>query len=150
MSLEKAELDLLAIQEQLHLQPDSITLINLERATASKFRNVKNDYGVFLKQKAKVSWLKYGDDNTTIFHHSIKQRRIHHSINFLELGGKIVSDPILIQRAFYDFYHTLLGTAMEHRRKILLPVVESRPALSQTHRDLFTLQFSETDIKEAL
>lgn len=49
-------------------------------------------------------WLKHGDDNTSLFHRSIKQRRIHNRVNTLLIDGCSISDPLLIQQAFQKFY----------------------------------------------
>lgn len=37
-------------------------------------------YLYFLKQKAKIDWIKAGDENTSLFHQSIKSRNIQNQV----------------------------------------------------------------------
>ncbi|XP_062089476.1 uncharacterized protein LOC133796011 [Humulus lupulus] len=48
-------------------------------------------YESFLRQRSKITWLRFGDDNTSYFHASIKQRSACNRITaYLDEHGKIV------------------------------------------------------------
>ena len=66
-------------------------------------RQVKKEYNSLMQQKAKVDWLKYGDDNTVFFHNITKHRAAHKKINTLVLDSNTVSNPSLIKHAFVSY-----------------------------------------------
>ena len=43
-----------------------------EQKAVENLRKVKADFTFYISQKAKLNWLKYGDNNTKLFHKSIK------------------------------------------------------------------------------
>ncbi|KAK7267062.1 hypothetical protein RIF29_19726 [Crotalaria pallida] len=64
----------------------------------------------FLKQKAKESWLKDGDDNTGLFHISIKQRRYHNRVLRLQDDdGRNINGQENINNTFIRFYKELFN-----------------------------------------
>ncbi|XP_062074993.1 uncharacterized protein LOC133779000 [Humulus lupulus] len=76
----RVELHMRDIQGALQLDPLSIRIINEEVAARASYRKCQDNYLAFLKQKAKISWLNEGDDNTSFFHQSLKQRRSINSV----------------------------------------------------------------------
>ncbi|XP_074300223.1 uncharacterized protein LOC141631456 [Silene latifolia] len=72
------------IQIQLHNNPGDHVLSNAEREAADTYRHLCKVQYSFLSQKAKVDWLKFGDENTNT------------------CDG--------IEKAFLDYYKSLLGT----------------------------------------
>lgn len=63
VSVREAEQALSAAQAALHDNPQDITLASVERACAQNLVEAKKLYAPFLQQRAKISWLKYGDEN---------------------------------------------------------------------------------------
>ncbi|KAK1440845.1 hypothetical protein QVD17_06677 [Tagetes erecta] len=55
--------------------PNDSGLRDKERACSLEYEKVAYDLELFLKQKAKVDWLKAGDSNTAFFHKMIKRNR---------------------------------------------------------------------------
>ena len=108
VKFKRFEEDFLSVQNQLHQNPNDQHLASAEYILVAQYRSAKRDYGEFLKQKAKLSWLKYSDENTLVFHQSIKQRAIHNKINMLCINDAILTAPLQIQDAFYSFYSNLL------------------------------------------
>ncbi|KAK7281507.1 hypothetical protein RIF29_09565 [Crotalaria pallida] len=100
---------------------DSADLINgnpkqtFEKAPSQAKKDLVNQYNgvrtaaeLFLRQKAKLLWLKDGDANTKIFHQSIKKRLYHNRVlNITKDDGSTISDPILIHKEFQCFYEKL-------------------------------------------
>lgn len=64
------------IQTRMHSNPGNAALANEEVKAVNEYKNKHRAYMSFLRQKAKATWLKDGDDNSTIFHQSIRQRRV--------------------------------------------------------------------------
>ena len=85
------------------MHPNDPEYATIECGLALKLSKVKKDYATLLSQRAKLKCLTYGDDNTTIFHRSISQRQVQNIINFLVCNDTLVSDPVLIKDAFYDY-----------------------------------------------
>lgn len=69
--VQEAEVALILVQGQLHQNPFDTSLAQHGRDVAAKYR----------------------DDNTGLFHRSIKQRRIHNRVNSLLINGCSVTDP---------------------------------------------------------
>lgn len=103
-----------------------------------------------MKQKAKISWLKHGDENTSVFHQSIKQRAIHNRANMICLNDAIIIDPQQIQDAFYKFYSHLFYIKMDNKKRTHLGIAQSGPRIDQRQQNLLNLSFSNTEIKDAI
>lgn len=117
-SMDAAEIELHRAQAVLHDHPRDPLFASLEVKAASKFKQAKEDYFVYVQQLAKLQWITHGDENTKIFHQRLKQRRSINCINVLYVDGFIVSDMDRIHQAFDAFYSDLLCYALPNRRKI--------------------------------
>ncbi|XP_062093615.1 uncharacterized protein LOC133799633 [Humulus lupulus] len=83
----KANLLLRELQEKLHKDPLNECLINQEQMAKENFLHYHKAYMMFLAQKAKVIWLANGDENTHIFHASLKARRLQNRIMSIRNEG---------------------------------------------------------------
>lgn len=89
----------------------------------------------FLRQKAKVAWLTHGDDNTKVFHQSLRLRRVQARIyGITNMQGTGVNDSTGVANAFLDFYQQLLGSQATGRRKVDGRIVAMGPVLNQKER----------------
>ncbi|XP_062076194.1 uncharacterized protein LOC133780513 [Humulus lupulus] len=68
-------------QVSLQKNPHSKELQREELLAGESFAYHARAYDSFLRQKSKVDWLRYGDDNTAYFHACLKQRRANNSIS---------------------------------------------------------------------
>src|SRR5688500_15833392 len=66
--LRKAEHHLSVTQNQMQSKPLNPRYAEKEQKAAENLRKVKADFTSYISQKAKLNWLKYGDDNTKLFH----------------------------------------------------------------------------------
>ncbi|WOG84202.1 hypothetical protein DCAR_0103384 [Daucus carota subsp. sativus] len=57
-----------------------------------------------LKQKARLSWLKLGDGNTSFFHRTVQIRRHRNNIKRIIWNDVWISDPEGIKRTFFQFF----------------------------------------------
>ncbi|XP_062110517.1 uncharacterized protein LOC133821977 [Humulus lupulus] len=65
---------MLEIQDQLQSDPGNNQLIKEEIARRKEYQSAHKNLVQFLKQKVKEDWLKHGDENTKLFHNSIRHR----------------------------------------------------------------------------
>ena len=79
----KAYRRMIELQEQMHRNHDVDGLTQITEAelqAVQEYREKHKAYLEFLGQKAKMEWLKDGDENTRLFHQSIKARRVQNQI----------------------------------------------------------------------
>ena len=74
IDIAKAKADLLDIQNHMHSYPEKSELASDESSFASHLWFLQVDLEGSLRHKAKLQWIKLGDDNTAFFHISITQR----------------------------------------------------------------------------
>lgn len=99
------------IQTIMHSNPGNAELATEEVKAINEYKNKHKAYMYFLRQKAKATWLKDGDDNSTIFHQSIRQRRVKNFVNGIyDMPGcwKEIKDKV--KDVFLDYYKCLFGT----------------------------------------
>ena len=64
----------------------------------------------FYMQKSRITWLMYGDQNTTFFHKIVQTRTSFNAIRKLVLqNGDIITDPTAIKQAAASYFAQFLG-----------------------------------------
>lgn len=64
----------------------------------------------FYMQKSRITWLKYGDQNTVFFHKIVQTRTSFNAIRKLVLqNGAIITDPTEIKQAAANYFAHFLG-----------------------------------------
>lgn len=120
----KAYHDLLGLQEKLQNNPHDADIASQKKQAGIAYRKAHQNYVSFLQQKAKVEWLIEGDDNTHLFHQSLRMRRVQNRINSIHnLNGVWKTEPKDVNAAFLDYYMQLLGTEMTDRKNVHSSVV---------------------------
>ncbi|XP_062080507.1 uncharacterized protein LOC133785272 [Humulus lupulus] len=77
-------------QCQFQKDPHLADLQREERSTFETFSSQSRYYDSYLRQKRKINWLRFGDDNTAYFHACLKQRRATNRItSFINDAGQI-------------------------------------------------------------
>ena len=66
--------------------------------------NLENIWPSEVAQKAKVSWIVEGDENSSFFHGMLKKRRHQMLIRGIFLDGDWVHDHLVVKKVFYEFY----------------------------------------------
>lgn len=103
-----------------------------------------------MRQKAKLNWVQFGDDNTRFFHQSVKQRQRVNRILHLCIDGVEITDPTLIEQEFYRYYTNLFCTQLENRDRLKLTVARNGHVLTGSQQDYLKLCFSKEEIKAAM
>ncbi|KAM6596017.1 hypothetical protein CsatA_006541 [Cannabis sativa] len=97
----------------LALQHDPHSLIlqmELNQAREKK-QKCSNLYGSLLKQKSKVDWIKFGDENSAYFHACIKNRRDTNRIaSFVNEQGQVVEDYSKVVHHFLSHFKSFVGS----------------------------------------
>ncbi|XP_062118564.1 uncharacterized protein LOC133832206 [Humulus lupulus] len=115
------------------------------------FLHYHKAYMMFLAQKAKVIWMANGDENTHIFHASLKARRLQNMIMSIKNeGGTWVDTLAGIKEAFLDYYQRLLGTVMIQRKQVSRSIMNLGPVLTEAHTHILTTEFSNQEVKNAM
>ncbi|KAL2904980.1 DNA-directed RNA polymerase subunit beta [Bienertia sinuspersici] len=77
---EDAYSTLIQIQKELQGDPTNRDLCYKEKKETDQYKKKLHFYVQFLQQKARIKWLKDGDDNTTLFHRSLKAQRLRSNL----------------------------------------------------------------------
>ena len=102
--------DLIHIQNLMHTDPGNTKYSKKEKAATEEYRRTLDTYLSFLRQKSKATWIDKGDDNTRLFHQSIKARRYANKIHSIRDGsGEWVNTGEKVDEAFVKYYTELLG-----------------------------------------
>ncbi|XP_062089326.1 uncharacterized protein LOC133795881 [Humulus lupulus] len=143
--------DLQLIQEKLHKDPLNEMLVAKEVETRQLLKVAAKNYNSFFAQKEKIGWIKEGDDNTKLFHRSIKMKREQSKVYAIRTEqGTWVDDYEKVTEAFVEFYKKLLGGEMVNREKVNKKVVQEGPILSETQRIFLIRPYGEEEVKEAI
>ncbi|XP_062112572.1 uncharacterized protein LOC133823736 [Humulus lupulus] len=135
---------LIVCQAELTQNP----LITKEKEARTKYNERNATYLSFLQQKAKLHWMKDGDDNTSLFHTSIWTRKAMNRIySIKDMDGVWVDKPDQVIPAFLNFYYSLLGSKMEGRKSVLPQVINQGPSITEVHTCLLTSEFSNEEVK---
>lgn len=143
--------DMLNAQEAMHHNPTDQVLADQELLATNVYRVKHKAYLEFLKQKAKVDWIKSGDENIALFHQSIKSRNVQNQVYTIhDMSGGWKDDPVAVSDAFVSCYKYLLGTTHAHRKPVIQQVVQIGPVCSEDHKTILNAPFTTEEVKVAL
>ncbi|XP_056692011.1 uncharacterized protein [Spinacia oleracea] len=139
------------LQDELHLNPADIEVANKEKQAQQEYLVAHKAMLSFLAHKAKSMWLKEGDENTAMFHRSIRKRQIQNTIlSIKDMHGNWTTDPGQVPAVFQEYYEWLLGTKGNDRTSVKQVVVKKGPLVSADMAIMFSHSFSKEDIKVAI
>ncbi|XP_062093302.1 uncharacterized protein LOC133799300 [Humulus lupulus] len=143
--------NLIDLQESLRGQPQNEDLISQEIQARMHYTQIHKHYLLLLRQKAKANWIALGDDNTKLFHASMKQRRMQNTIySVRNRDGEWVNEYHEVTRAFLEFYDHLLGFKMGARTRVHNSLVKEGLLVSKSQADGLLLDYSPDEVKTAL
>ncbi|XP_074309508.1 uncharacterized protein LOC141643988 [Silene latifolia] len=110
-STEVARQQLDHIQTLMHNHAEDLSLLQPEKEAAKFYSELHTARFSFLQEKAKTDWLREGDANTAFYHRNIKARITQNKVlQIKDMNGITHFDPSSIEKAFLDYYISLLGT----------------------------------------
>ena len=142
----RSELD--EVQRGLDLDPFNSILREEHAAYLKAYNDAVLDEERFLKQKAKVEWLKVGDSNSAFFHKTVKSRVTRSRIDAVtDLDGKVL-DGENVTQAFITHYTRFLGHADPVENLNIVGLFSNR--LSQDQAIAMTTDVTDTEVREAI
>ncbi|GJR80252.1 putative RNA-directed DNA polymerase [Tanacetum coccineum] len=103
----RAELD--KVQADLDLDPFNVELREEEVGYVQAYNQAIIIQERFLKQKAKILWLKEGDSNSAYFHKAVKGRMSRSRIDVVADSEGILYENDQVADAFVSHYNVFLG-----------------------------------------
>ncbi|XP_074266789.1 uncharacterized protein LOC141590074 [Silene latifolia] len=138
------------VQSQLHLDPSNVLLQQNEKVAAEAYRELDKARVSFLSQKAKTQWCSEGDENTSYFHSTLKARRFQNRVFcILYRHGVLQYNNAGIEKAFEDYYKSLLGTS-KWVGNVHIPTVRHGVTVSETQAAELIRDVTNAEIYEAL
>ncbi|XP_074305519.1 uncharacterized protein LOC141640735 [Silene latifolia] len=137
-----------SLQTKLHLNPHDMNLREAEQQAAQNYNTLHRAQMSFMRQKAKVEWLKGGDENTGFFHKQIKARHIQNKVlSIKDTHGTLHKEPVLIENAFLEFYTDLLGTSRQ-TSSVHIPTVRTGKLITDQQKSLLLRHVTYDEIKK--
>ena len=144
------QLDLHQCQEELWRDPKNQELLGVENSYATELTKLKKAKEEYLRQKSKCEWAQHGDENTAVFHASLRNSAAkNRNINIKDMKGKECNSTESIQAAFIDFYESLLGTSNAVER-VNKRVIKAGNCLTAQHCEILTKHVTKEEVKQAL
>lgn len=138
-------------QTQLHNNPGNTEFAGKEHEAHEAYKQVHNNYISFLKQKAKVSWLLNGDENTHVFHQILKARRIHNRINAIQNEHREwISGTQEVQNAFVQYFSDIMGQTAPSRCSVKQENVDLGAKVTEKPSRASEVVFTEEEVKNAV
>ncbi|XP_056698498.1 uncharacterized protein [Spinacia oleracea] len=142
---------MLEAQNVIHQHTDDLSLADAELQVVQDYKIKHQAYVDFLRQKSKAAWIKDGDENTSLFHQSIKARNSQNQVySIFDMNGDWKDNPADVSQAFLDYYTALLGTTHSNRKSVLSHVVQTGPLVTEAHKAILNAPYTADEVKEAL
>lgn len=146
-----AKAEMIEAQENLHRYPTNEDLLEAEVKSRSRYIFLQKAYISFLSQKAKLEWVRGGDENTTIFHSFLKVRHKRNTINSVrDIEGNWQDTFCGFREAFLVYYKKILGSNMIGRRSVIRKIVQLGPILSNAQRHILQEEYQKQEVKNAV
>ncbi|XP_010693317.2 uncharacterized protein LOC104906279 [Beta vulgaris subsp. vulgaris] len=131
----KAHQEMVDAQLLRHQDPENIEHANAEIHAVEEYKVKHQALVEFIQQRAKVDWVKGGDEITKLFHRSIRARRVQNNVYAIsDMNGVWRDKPEEISEAFLSYYKYLLGTSQSNRRNVYPQIVKNGPLINETHK----------------
>ena len=139
------------IQNELQSSHMDVDLQQREQEAITQVRRWRKVEDMALLQKARINWIRKGDENTAFFHAAIKERRASNTIYDLQdADGKRHNKADEIQAEIIHYFQKLQGTATNYLQMIDRNIMRSDPQVDNNNAQNLIREISEEDIKRAL
>ncbi|XP_074291071.1 uncharacterized protein LOC141617832 [Silene latifolia] len=135
---------------QMHACPIDIDILAAEKVAADSYRHLCKAQHSYLCQKAKITWTKFGDENTQFFHNLIRARQVHNRVMCIKgVDGVMVNNPTDIEETFLQYYKDLLGSS-QATTSVHVPTVRTGQLVTQKHYNILLAPVTSAEIKECI
>ncbi|KAL0287714.1 UNVERIFIED_CONTAM: hypothetical protein Sradi_7118400 [Sesamum radiatum] len=91
--------------------------LNLVKCCRRVFSVAVNLEIIMLKQRAKMRWIKHGDQNSKVFFRKINASRVKQRVFQIKTaGGNLLTDQQDVKQEFISYFQHLLGGSSQNRR----------------------------------
>ncbi|XP_062113118.1 uncharacterized protein LOC133824265 [Humulus lupulus] len=138
-------------QYQLQQDPHSAEFQAEEQKAFVNLVQHSRFYDSYLRQRSKVNWLKFGDDNTTYFHACLKQRKESNRItSFVTDTRQIIEKYEDVVAHFLHHFRSILGSQSKTSSPIQKECFMHGNILSLEQQLVLIKPFSKKDVKNAM
>ncbi|XP_010678562.1 uncharacterized protein LOC104894095 [Beta vulgaris subsp. vulgaris] len=124
----KAQQVMMHAQQQMHLNPSDRVLADAE-----------------------LEALIAGDENTRVYHQSIKAKRLKNRIKSIkDEEGNWHNKADSLANAFLAYYKKLLGSNVDQRIEAMSQIVQAGPLVSDAHRAILNAPYTTEEVKNSL
>ncbi|XP_076957720.1 uncharacterized protein LOC143633271 [Bidens hawaiensis] len=100
-----------------------------------------------MKQKSRVRWASFGDDNSAYFHNMVNGRKARNAIPGLEIDGEWVSKPPLVKKHVLKFFRDHFKEKFKVRPPLECDDINKVP---MEYKESLIEPFSRKEIKDAV
>ncbi|XP_062100805.1 uncharacterized protein LOC133806729 [Humulus lupulus] len=138
-------------QCNLQQNPHLAKLQLAERTACLNFSHHSRIYESFLRQRSKITWLRFGDQNSAYFHASLKQRKAANRItSFLDDKGQINDKFEVVVAHFLNHFRSIMGSPSLTSFQIQKYCFIHGDTLSLDHQLSLIKLFTKKDVKSVL
>lgn len=142
----RTELD--EVQKSLDNDPTNTVLREEEAIFLEAFKNAILDEERFLKQRAKVDWLREGDSSSSYFHNIVKSKNHRSRIELVTGGNNVLHQGNVVPNVFVQHYENLLGV---EGNNLQLPDHVAFPSTINSDRAVWMVRdVTSSEIKDAM
>ncbi|XP_062089601.1 uncharacterized protein LOC133796135 [Humulus lupulus] len=126
-------------------------LSNIERVSHLDFKKKEAAYASFLYQQSKVDWMRFGDENSSLFYSSMKKRkRLNRIVSFVDEQGSVEVDYPKVVNHFTQHFQSFLGETSATSGLVDTSIVLSGPILSIEDQAFLIKPFTFKDVQTAM
>ncbi|XP_062080435.1 uncharacterized protein LOC133785197 [Humulus lupulus] len=116
-----------------------------------EYKKQEAAYVSYLYQKSKVDWIRFGDENSSMFYASMKKRKVvNRIVSFVDENGRVEVDYPKVISHFTQHFHSFLGGSSVASGLIEPSVVHSGPILSLDDQTFLIKPFTYQEVKTAM
>ncbi|XP_062103990.1 uncharacterized protein LOC133815128 [Humulus lupulus] len=125
--------------------------MKVEKEAYFKFGRQSRMYESFLRQRSKITWLRYGDENTSYFHASLKQRKIGNWItSFMNDAGQLNDNYEEVVAYFINHFKGFLGSSSSASTRVEQKCSQQGAILTLEQQLGLLMPFTKKDVKKSL
>lgn len=138
-------------QNALHQNPNDVKISDEERQAIMDYTQKSQAFLDFSKHKTRLEWIRDGDQNSALFHKSIKQKHQHNRIYAMrDEHDNWVDSPAGVAEAFLNYYKHLLGSCMDKRTTVKKDIVRRGPLVTNEMMQVLTSPYTKEEVTNAM
>ncbi|XP_062075434.1 uncharacterized protein LOC133779496 [Humulus lupulus] len=150
-SYEDCKTEFQKARSDLFSDPQNQILASAERVAFQRFKQQEKIYGSNLRQKSKIEWIQFGNENSSYFHAYIKQwKRANRITSYISEDGKVEDSYPKVISHFINHFKSVLGCSNKASGKVDYVITDLGPVLSVEDQLALIKPFSNKEVKTTL